>query len=101
MIQTEQLLSINFFYYLGTISSEQTPNISEELLSLISVTTPRRTKWSYHFNDGNGKWFDITLNLPYHILLHEVQIRTHVPALNSEFASFLFFESCRSFELIF
>ncbi|CAG9531988.1 unnamed protein product, partial [Cercopithifilaria johnstoni] len=71
---------------LCTISSEQTPNISGQLLSLIAVAAPRRTRsanWSYHFNEGSGEWFDITLNLPYHIVLHEVQIRPHVPALST------------------
>ncbi|KAM3721402.1 Baculoviral IAP repeat-containing protein [Dirofilaria immitis] len=69
-----------------TISSEQTPNVSGQLLSLISVAAPRRTRsanWSYHFNEDSGEWFDIILNLPYHINLHEIQIRPHVPALST------------------
>ncbi|KAL3998353.1 Ubiquitin-conjugating enzyme family protein [Acanthocheilonema viteae] len=71
---------------LCTISSEQTPNVSGQLLSLIAVTAARRTRsanWSYQFNEGGGEWFDITLNLPYHIVLHEIQIRPHVPALST------------------
>uniref|UniRef100_A0A158Q7N3 UBIQUITIN_CONJUGAT_2 domain-containing protein n=1 Tax=Elaeophora elaphi TaxID=1147741 RepID=A0A158Q7N3_9BILA len=71
---------------LCTVSSQQTPNVSGQLLSLIAVAAPRRTRsanWSYHFNEGSGEWFDITLNLPYHIVLHEVQIRPHVPALSA------------------
>ncbi|EJD76030.1 ubiquitin-conjugating enzyme family protein [Loa loa] len=69
-----------------TISSEQAPNVCGQLLSLIAVAAPRRTRsanWSYHFNEGGGDWFDITLNLPYHIVLHEVQIRPHLPALST------------------
>uniref|UniRef100_A0A183DSH7 Mab-21 domain-containing protein n=1 Tax=Gongylonema pulchrum TaxID=637853 RepID=A0A183DSH7_9BILA len=31
----------------------------------------------------NGEWFDMTLILPYHIVLHEIQIRPHIPALNT------------------
>uniref|UniRef100_A0A915PSQ5 UBC core domain-containing protein n=1 Tax=Setaria digitata TaxID=48799 RepID=A0A915PSQ5_9BILA len=71
---------------LCTVTSEQTPNVSGQLLSLIAVAAPRRTRsanWSYHFNEGGSDWFDITLNLPYHIILHEVQIRPHVPALST------------------
>ncbi|VDK73717.1 unnamed protein product [Litomosoides sigmodontis] len=72
---------------LCTISSEQTPNINGQLLSLIAVTAPRRTRsanWSYHFNEGSScEWLDITLNLPHHIVLHEVQIRPHVPVLST------------------
>uniref|UniRef100_A0A0R3QJP8 UBIQUITIN_CONJUGAT_2 domain-containing protein n=1 Tax=Brugia timori TaxID=42155 RepID=A0A0R3QJP8_9BILA len=70
----------------GTISSEQTLNVSGQLLSLIAVAAPHRTRsanWSYHFNEGSKEWFDITLSLPYHIVLHEVQIRPHVPALST------------------
>ncbi|VDK62166.1 unnamed protein product [Onchocerca ochengi] len=71
---------------LCTISSEQTPNVSGQLLSLIAIAAPRRTRsanWSYHFNEDSGEWFDITLSLPYHIVLHEVQIRPHIPALST------------------
>lgn len=60
-------------------------------MSLISVAAPRRARsanWSYHFSEGSGEWFDITLSLPYHIILYEVQIRPHVPTLNSEFSTF-------------
>ncbi|VDN82160.1 unnamed protein product [Brugia pahangi] len=70
----------------STISSEQTLNVSGQLLSLIAVAAPHRTRsanWSYHFNEGSKEWFDITLSLPYHIVLHEVQIRPHVPALST------------------
>ncbi|VDN00794.1 unnamed protein product [Thelazia callipaeda] len=73
-------------YCKRAISSDRAPNVCGQLSSLIGIAVPRRTRsanWSYHFTEGGGEWFDITLTLPHHIILHEIQIRPHVPALST------------------
>uniref|UniRef100_A0A914XHT9 UBC core domain-containing protein n=1 Tax=Plectus sambesii TaxID=2011161 RepID=A0A914XHT9_9BILA len=60
--------------------------MAHHLNSLLPSTPPHRrartATWTYHFYPAEC-WLDLTLTLPYQILLQEVQIRPHVPTLNT------------------
>ncbi|MFH4982761.1 hypothetical protein AB6A40_009470 [Gnathostoma spinigerum] len=63
-----------------------TSGLAHQLRTLLAASPPHRraraANWSYHFYSGE-EWLDLTLTLPYQIMLHEVQIRPHAPALNT------------------
>lgn len=69
----------------GTISSSSPTATPAEVL--IQASPPHRrarsAAWSYHFYPDET-WVDLTIQLPFAILLKEVQISPHSTSLSSE-----------------
>ena len=71
------------------MSSSPTASPAEVLI----LTTPqhrraRSAPWSYHFYPDEA-WVDLKITLPFAILLKEVQIQPHSPALSSKLLQIL------------
>ena len=45
---------------------------------------PRFAAWSYHFNDNTQEWLELTIELPFAILLKQVAIYQHQSFLGSK-----------------
>lgn len=64
--------------------------MAHHLTALLNSTPPHRrarsAAWSYHFYPAES-WLDMTLTLPYTIILKEIQIRPHLGSLQSKISS--------------
>ncbi|VDK44650.1 unnamed protein product, partial [Anisakis simplex] len=74
------------FNYAPICSITSSSSMAHQLTTLLAAAPPHRrartANWSYHFY-SNEEWLDLTLALPYQIMLHEVDIRPHPPTLNT------------------
>jgi baculoviral IAP repeat-containing protein 6 len=77
---------LSLTFVTGSISSSSPTASPSEVL--IQAAPPHRrarsAAWSYHFYPDEA-WVDLTMQLPFAILLSEVQIQPHSASLTSEF----------------
>ncbi|XP_053375851.1 baculoviral IAP repeat-containing protein 6-like isoform X2 [Mercenaria mercenaria] len=82
--ESENPEGIQNFAPLGTIVS-CSPTASPAEVLIVSTPQHRRARsapWSYHFYPDEA-WVDLKITLPFAILLKEVQIQPHSPALST------------------
>uniref|UniRef100_F1KPF7 Baculoviral IAP repeat-containing protein 6 n=1 Tax=Ascaris suum TaxID=6253 RepID=F1KPF7_ASCSU len=74
------------FNYAPICSIASSSSMAHQLSTLLAAAPPHRrartANWSYHFYPSE-EWLDLTLTLPYQIMLYEVHIRPHPPTLNT------------------